>query len=104
MPVFVWEGRGKNNQIRKGEMTAANDQEVRNNLSRQGITPDKIKKKPKDLFENVAFLQPKVTQHDIIIFCRQFSTMIDAGLPIIQQPDILQAQQDNVTFKNAQGH
>ena len=99
MPVFVWEGRGKNNQIRKGEMTAANDQEVRNNLSRQGITPDKIKKKPKDLFENVAFLQPKVTQHDIIIFCRQFSTMIDAGLPIIQCLDILQAQQDNVTFK-----
>ena len=99
MPVFVWEGRGKNNQIRKGEMTAANDQEVRNNLSRQGITPDKIKKKPKDLFENVAFLQPKVTQHDIIIFCRQFSTMIDAGLPIIQCLDILQAQQDNATFK-----
>jgi len=99
MPVYVWEGKGKSGQIRKGEMEAASDQEVRNNLSRQGIIPDKIKKKPKDIFENVAFLQPKVVTHDVIIFCRQFSTMIDAGLPIIQCLDILQAQQDNVTFK-----
>ena len=99
MPVYVWEGRGKSNQIRKGEMDAASDQEVRNNLSRQGITTDKIKKKPKDLFADVAFFQPKVVMHDVIIFCRQFSTMIDAGLPIIQCLDILQAQQDNATFK-----
>ena len=99
MPVYVWEGKGKSGQVRKGEMEAANDQEVRNNLSRQGITPDKIKKKPKDIFENVAFLQPRVVTHDVIIFCRQFSTMIDAGLPIIQCLDILQAQQDNPTFK-----
>ncbi|MDO9263924.1 MAG: type II secretion system F family protein [Desulfosalsimonadaceae bacterium] len=99
MPVYVWEGKGKSGQVRKGEMEAANDQEVRNNLSRQGITPDKIKKKPKDIFENVTFLQPRVVTHDVIIFCRQFSTMIDAGLPIIQCLDILQAQQDNATFK-----
>ena len=99
MPVYVWEGKGRSGQIRKGEMDAANDQEVRNNLSRQGITPDKIKKKPKDIFENVSFMQPRVVTHDVIIFCRQFSTMIDAGLPIIQCLDILQAQQDNPTFK-----
>ena len=99
MPLYVWKGRGKNNQIRKGEMEAANDQEVRNSLSRQGIIVDKIKKKPKDLFADVAFMQPKVVMHDIIIFCRQFSTMIDAGLPIIQCLDILQSQQDNATFK-----
>ena len=59
----------------------------------------KIKKKPKDLFENVAFLQPGVKEQDIIVFSRQFSTMIDAGLPIIQCLDILQAQQENITFK-----
>ena len=99
MPVYVWEGKGRSGQIRKGEMEAANDQEVRNNLSRQGITPDKVKKKPQDILANVAFLQPKVVTHDVIIFCRQFSTMIDAGLPIIQCLDILQAQQENPTFK-----
>ncbi len=68
-------------------------------LARRQITPVKVKKKPKDLFENVGFLQPKIQHQDIIIFCRQFSTMIDAGLPIIQCLDILQAQQDNKTFK-----
>lgn len=99
MPVYVWEGRGRNNQIRKGEMNAATVEEARSNLSRQGITPTKLKKKPKDLFENVAFLQPRVKEEDIIIFARQFSTMIDAGLPIIQCLEILQAQQDNTTFK-----
>ncbi|RJP85905.1 MAG: type II secretion system F family protein [Desulfobacteraceae bacterium] len=99
MPVYVWEGKGRGGQVRKGEIEAANDQDVRNSLSRQGITPDKIKKKPQDVFANVAFMQPKVVMHDVIIFCRQFSTMIDAGLPIIQCLDILHAQQDNVTFK-----
>lgn len=99
MPVFQWEGRDRNNQVRKGEIEAATDQQVRAILARQRITPTKVKKKPKDLLENVTFLQPKVKQQDIIIFCRQFSTMIDAGLPIIQCLDILQAQQENATFK-----
>ncbi len=99
MPIFKWEGRGRQNQVRKGEMEAASVQDARNNLSKQGITVEKIKKKPKDLFEDITFLQPKVKQEDVIIFARQFSTMIDAGLPIIQCLDILQAQQDNPTFK-----
>ncbi|HMA84963.1 MAG TPA: type II secretion system F family protein [Desulfosalsimonadaceae bacterium] len=99
MPVYQWQGRGRNNASTKGEMEAATEQEVRTRLQRQGITPEKIKKKPKDLFENVSFLQPKVKEQDIIVFCRQFSTMIDAGLPIIQCLDILQSQQENPTFK-----
>jgi len=99
MPVFQWEGKDRSNQVQKGEMEAANEQAVRSMLARQQITPDKVKKKPKDLFENVSFMQPKVQFQDVIIFCRQFSTMIDAGLPIIQCLDILQAQQDNKTFK-----
>ncbi|MDZ7579649.1 MAG: type II secretion system F family protein [Deltaproteobacteria bacterium] len=72
---------------------------VRTSLRRMKIEPSKIKIKPKDLFENVAFLQPKVKQHDIILFARQFSTMIDAGLPIIQCLEILYGQQENATFK-----
>jgi type IV pilus assembly protein PilC len=99
MPVFLWEGRARGDQVRKGEMEAVSEQEVKSSLTRQGITPVKVKKKPKDLFENVAFLQPKIKQQDIIIFCRQFSTMIDAGLPIIQCLDILQSQQENASFK-----
>jgi type IV pilus assembly protein PilC len=99
MPIYLWEGKNRNNIVQKGELEAASVDAVRSNLNRLRITPTKIKKKPKDLFENVAFLQPKVIQKDVIIFCRQFSTMIDAGLPIIQCLDILHAQQENPTFK-----
>ncbi|MFP4040511.1 MAG: type II secretion system F family protein [Desulfosudaceae bacterium] len=98
MPVYLWEGK-RRNSIEKGEMEAADEQAVRAQLQRMRVTPTKIKKKPKDLFENVSFLQPKVSQQDIIVFARQFSTMIDAGLPIVQCLDILQSQEENATFK-----
>jgi len=99
MPVYQWVGTNRKNEVQKGEMDAANENAVRSNLVRLKITPTKIKKKPKDLFENVSFLQPKVKQADIILFARQFSTMIDAGLPIIQCLDILYTQQNNATFR-----
>ncbi|MFC1828791.1 type II secretion system F family protein [Thermodesulfobacteriota bacterium] len=99
MPVFLWKGKNKDNKVVKGETEAATEDAVRADLMRRKITPTKIKPKPKDLFENVAFMQPKVKQDDVIMFCRQFSTMIDAGLPIIQCLDILYAQQENVTFQ-----
>ena len=99
MPVYQWVGTNRKNETRKGEMEASNESAVRSNLMRLRITPTKIKKKPKDLFENVSWLQPKVKEKDIILFARQFSTMIDAGLPIIQCLEILHTQQNNKTFK-----
>ncbi len=99
MPVFLWEGKNRKNEIVKGDMEAASVLVVKNNLRRMRIEPVKVKKKPKDLFESVSFLQPRVTQKDVILFARQFSTMIDAGLPIIQCLDILHSQQENKTFK-----
>ncbi|MEA3436656.1 MAG: type II secretion system F family protein [Thermodesulfobacteriota bacterium] len=99
MPVFLWAGKNRKGDIQKGEMEASTEGAVLANLKRMKIEPTKIKKKPKDLFENVAFLQPKVKTNDIILFARQFSTMIDAGLPIIQCLDILYSQQENATFK-----
>jgi type IV pilus assembly protein PilC len=99
MPVYVWTGKNRSDVTQKGEIEAVSEEAVKAQLLRQKITPTKIKKKPKDLFANVAFLQPKVKEHDVIIFARQFSTMIDAGLPIIQCLDILYAQQSNVTFQ-----
>lgn len=99
MPIFLWEGKNKKGDVQKGEMEVSNEDAVRASLNRMKITPTKIKPKPKDLFENVAFMQPKVKETDIIIFAKQFSTMIDAGLPIIQCLDILHSQQENVTFK-----
>lgn len=99
MPVYVWAGTNRENKKQKGEIEAPNEDAVRNMLQRQRITPTKVKPKPKDIFENIAFMQPKVQTSDIMLFARQFSTMIDAGLPIIQCLDILQSQQENKTFK-----
>ncbi|RZB36188.1 MAG: type IV pilus assembly protein PilC [Desulfobacteraceae bacterium Eth-SRB2] len=100
MAVYSWSGKNRQNKKQKGEMEAPTEEAVRSELIRRNITPSKIKKKPKDLFANISFMQPRVKQKDIIIFCRQFSTMIDAGLPIIQCLDILFSQHENKTFKN----
>lgn len=99
MAVYQWVGKNRLNKVQKGEMEATSEEAVRASLARQKIMPTRIKAKPKDLFENVKFLQPRVKENDIILFARQFSTMIDAGLPIIQCLDILYSQQSNATFK-----
>ncbi len=100
MPIlYQWKGKNPKGRTVKGEMEAESPEQVRLSLQRRKISNTKIKKKPKDLFESVSFLQPKVKENDVIIFSRQFSTMIDAGLPLLQCLDILQAQQENPTFK-----
>ncbi len=97
--IFEWRGKNPKGRKVKGEMEAETSDQIKQNLLRRKITPTLVRKKPKDLFENVKFLQPKVKENDVIIFSRQFSTMIDAGLPLLQCLDILQSQQDNTTFK-----
>ena len=99
MPIYLWQGKNRKDETKKGVMEAADEDTVRAHLSRLKITPTKIKPKPKDIFENIAFLQPKVQTSDIMLFARQFSTMIDAGLPIIQCLEIFTNQQENVSFK-----
>lgn len=99
MPVYQWVGKNRLNKVQKGEMEAQSEDAVRASLLRQKITPSRIKPKPKDLLQSISFLQPRVKDKDVILFARQFSTMIDAGLPIIQCLDILHNQQNNVTFK-----
>jgi len=97
--IYVWKGKNPRGRKVKGEMEAQTPEQVRQNLQRRKITPIKVKQKPKDILANIKFLQPKVKEKDVIIFSRQFSTMIDAGLPLLQCLDILQSQQENPTFK-----
>jgi len=99
MPVYIWEGTTFRGEKKKGEIEAQDERAVRIMLKRQRIVPKKIKQKPKDLFENISFLQPKVTTKDIVLFTRQLSTMIDAGLPLIQALEAQANQQENKTFK-----
>ena len=99
MPIYLWQGQDRKGTVQKGEIEAPDERTVQLQLRRMQIRPTKIKKKPKDLFENVSFLQPKVHSSDVVVFSRQFATMIGAGLPLIQCLDILQSQQENKTFK-----
>ncbi|MDP2839832.1 MAG: type II secretion system F family protein [Syntrophales bacterium] len=98
MPIFLWQAEAKKGESKKGEIDAADEAAVRGQLRRQGYKTITVKQKPKDLFENIAFLQPKVTEKDVVVFARIFATMINAGLPLIQCLDLLGKQEQNKTF------
>lgn len=99
MPVYLWEGVTKRGEPKKDEMEAPDEAAVRSLLRRQGFKDIKIKKKPKDLLENITWLQPKVKEKDVVVFARQFATMINAGLPIVHSLDLLAQEEENKTFK-----
>lgn len=103
MPVYIWKGKNSQGEKRKGEIEAPDQSAVLAQLKRLRIVDPVIKEKPKDLFANVALFQPKVTGKDVVIFTRQLSTMIDAGLPLVQGLEILEKQQSNTTFKRVLG-
>ena len=100
MPIYVWAGKTKKGRSLKGEVEAADERIARIQLKKRSIEVKKLKQKPKDLFANISFMQPKVTNKDLVIFTRQFSTMIDAGLPLVQGLNILGEQTENKTFRN----
>ncbi len=99
MPVYLWVAETRKGRKLKGEIEAADERIAMSQLKRRNLAVKKLKPKPKDLFENVSFMQPKVTNKDIVIFTRQFSTMIDAGLPLVQGLNILAEQNENKTFR-----
>ncbi|MCX5878244.1 MAG: type II secretion system F family protein [Deltaproteobacteria bacterium] len=99
MPVFVWVAQTKKGRKLKGEIDVANEAIALSQLKKRNFTVKKLKPKPKDIFGNISFLKPKVTKKDLMIFTRQFSTMIDAGLPLVQGLTILAEQSENPTFK-----
>lgn len=99
MPYFVWKGVNSKGVKRKGKMEANDEKQVEALLKRMRVTPTQIKPAPKDLFENVSFMKPKIKPKEIMIFTRQFSTMIDAGLALVNCLKILSDQQENKTFK-----
>ena len=100
MPKFAWEGKTKTGTVMTGELEAPNEAFVLAQLRRQQILPVKVKAKAREF----RFRLPgsgRVGQKDLAIFTRQFATMIDAGLPLVQCLDILGTQQTNAAFKTA---
>ncbi len=94
---WLWEARTKGGETKKGEMEASDAEAVNARLKSLGLSPVKVKKKPLEI--NIPGLGGAVTGKDILIFTRQFATMIDAGLPLVQCLDILGSQMDNPAFK-----
>lgn len=98
MPVFVWEGRF-GGMIKKGEMDAPSRSAVLARLRQMQIQPipNRIKEKGKLFGLNFAF--GSISTRDLVIFTRQLSTMIDAGLPLVRGLDIIASQHPNQKFK-----
>ena len=98
MPVFTFSGKDASGQKISGERMAPNKQALSQQLRRERITPGAIREKGKE-FAMPTFGSGKVKVKDIAIFFRQFSVMIDAGLPLVQCLEILAANQENQSFQ-----
>src|SRR5499425_3144579 len=97
MPDYKYQGTSRSGSSVSGVMTAANKTELATLLKRQQITPTKMTEKGKEF--NIPTFGGGVNSKELAIFTRQFSVMIDAGLPLVQCLEILAQQQDNKYFQ-----
>jgi type IV pilus assembly protein PilC len=97
MPVFTYRGTNKTGATVQGERTAGTKAEVKATLQREQITVSKLSEKGKEF--NIPSFGGGVDSKELAIFTRQFSVMIDAGLPLVQCLEILAGQQENITFQ-----
>jgi type IV pilus assembly protein PilC len=96
MAEFAWEARGRAGDVKTGVMSADDAEQVENRLRGQQLTPVKVRKKFD--FKNISFGGGSVDSKDLVIFTRQFATMIDAGLALVQCLEILSSQTPNPAF------
>src|SRR5262250_3021277 len=97
MPVYTYRGTNRAGSAVSGEMTATSKIELQNLLKRQQITATKMSEKGREF--NIPTFGSGVNAKELAIFTRQFSVMIDAGLPLVQCLEILASQQENKTFQ-----
>ena len=98
MPVFTYSGKTEAGEKVAGERVAANKQVLAAQLRKERITAGAIREKGKE-FVMPTFGSGKVKTKEIAVFFRQFSVMIDAGLPLVQCLEILAANQENQAFQ-----
>jgi len=99
MPTYVFKGRNRLNEIVVGERVADNREALRQTLRREQVTLTSVKEKGREIGIPKIGGRKKVKSKDLSIFTRQFSVMIDAGLPLVQCLEILAQQQDNKYFQ-----
>src|SRR5256886_14224137 len=101
MPTYVFKGRNRMNEVVSGERVAENREALRQILRREQVTLTSVKEKGREIgIPKIGGRKRKVKAKDLAIFTRQFSVMIDAGLPLVQCLDILAQQQDNKYFQS----
>jgi type IV pilus assembly protein PilC len=98
MPVYVYRGTNRTGGAVSGEQSASNKAELINVLRRQQIKVSKLSEKGKEF--SLPTFKAGVNAKDLAVFTRQFSVMIDAGLPLVQCLEILAGQQENKTFES----
>jgi type IV pilus assembly protein PilC len=96
--VWKWSGKTKSGEVRAGEMEASEASAVEARLRQMGLEPTKVRKKPVEINLSLPGIGGVQTK-DILVFTRQFSVMIDAGLPLVQALDIIGTQADNPAFR-----
>ncbi|MBA2736576.1 MAG: type II secretion system F family protein [Pyrinomonadaceae bacterium] len=99
MPTFVYKGRNRLNELVSGERDAASQDELRALLRREQVVMTQASEKGREIAVPKLGLNKKVKAKELAVFTRQFSVMIDAGLPLVQCIDILAEQQQNAFFK-----
>src|SRR5688572_33200926 len=99
MPTFEWKGTARNGQSQMGVVVADSKDAVIANMRRQQIVVTAVKEKGKEIA--LPKFGGKVPPQLVAIFTRQFSVMIDAGLPLVQCLEILGSQQENKAMKRA---
>jgi type IV pilus assembly protein PilC len=99
MPTYVFKGRNRLNEIVVGERVADNRDALRQILRKEQVTLTSVKEKGREIGIPKIGGRKKVKAKDLSIFTRQFSVMIDAGLPLVQCLEILAQQQDNKYFQ-----
>jgi type IV pilus assembly protein PilC len=99
MPTYVFKGQNRMNEVVSGERVADNREALRQTLRREQITLMSVKEKGREIGIPKLAGRKKVKSKDLAIFTRQFSVMIDAGLPLVQCLDILAQQQQNKYFQ-----
>lgn len=97
MPTFTYKTKLKGKEV-EGEVEAENEKSAITQLRQKNIRVDKVKKKKAPSAGIFGPRKQKVTDRDMVLFTRQFSTMIDAGLPLVQCLDILGRQSENKSF------
>jgi type IV pilus assembly protein PilC len=100
LPIWIWEGKNKSGEIKKGEMEATDEAAVLQRLRSMALQNVKVKKRPMQISLKIPGFGGGVTNKDLVIFTRQFATMIDAGLPLVQCLDILAGQLENLAFRD----